>query len=80
MSLEVDLAVYRGGVAIAEARGYRAGYADGREAQALDDDELVEALGRHLLDQERLGRDVSAVVRATIADLRALEHRQRIRG
>ena len=64
-----------------QARGFghglRVGYAVGRHAQAMDDAELVEAIGRWVLDQEALGRNVRAVMRATAADLEALRYRQR---
>ena len=82
-SVEAALAVYRGGVEVAQARGFghglRVGYAVGRHAQAMDDAELVAAVGRWVLDQEALGRNVRAVMRATAADLEALRYRQRSR-
>ena len=80
-SVEAALAVYRGGVEVAQARGFghglRVGYAIGRHAQALDDAELVEAVGRWVLDQEILGREVAATMRATVADMRALNYRRK---
>ena len=79
--VEAALAVYRGGAEVAQARGFghglRVGYAVGRHARAMDDAELVEAVGRWVLDQENLGREVRAVMRATVADLEALRYRQR---
>lgn len=83
--LQTQLGVYRGGVEVAQARGFghglRVGYAVGRHAQAMDDAELVEAVGRWVLDQEALGREVRAVMRATAADLSAINYRrQRGRG
>ena len=78
--LQTQLGVYRGAVEVAQARGFghglRVGYAIGRHAQALNDAELVEAVGQWVLDREALGRDVSAVIRATVEDLRALEYRR----
>ena len=59
--------------------GLRVGFDVGAEVQALDDAELVEAVGRWVLDQEALGREVRAVMRATAADLEALRYRQRSR-
>ena len=79
--IQTQLGVYRGAVEVAQARGFghglRVGYAVGRHAQAMDDAELVEAVGRWVLDQENLGREVRAVMRATAADLEALRYRQR---
>ena len=79
-----QLGVYRSGVEVAQARGFghglRVGYAVGRHAQAMDDAELVEAVGRWVLDQQILEREVAAVLRATVADMRALNYRQRGRG
>lgn len=64
-----------------QARGFlhglRVGFDVGAEVQAMDDAELAEALGQHVLNSERLDRDVSAMVRSTIADLRALEYRRK---
>lgn len=57
--------------------GLRVGFDVGAEVQAMNDAELAEALGQHVLNSERLGRDVSAMVRSTIADLRALEYRRK---
>lgn len=57
--------------------GLRVGFDVGAEVQAMNDEELAEALGQHVLNSERLGRDVSAMVRSTIADLRALEYRRK---
>ena len=71
--LQVNLRIYRDGTDLA----YRRGFDDGRHAQAMDDAELVEAIGRWVLDQENLGREVRAVMRATAADLEALRYRQR---
>lgn len=80
-SVEAALAVYRGGAEVAQARGFghglRVGYAIGRHAQAMDDAELVEAVGRWVLDQEILGREVAATMRATVADMRALNYRRK---
>lgn len=56
--------------------GLRVGFDVGAEVQALDDAELVEAVGRWVLDQEALGREVRAVMRATAADLSALNYRR----
>lgn len=82
--LQTQLGVYRGGVEVAQARGFghglRVGYAVGRHAQTMDDAELVEAVGRWVLDQQILEREVTAVMRATVADMRALNYRQRGRG
>ena len=79
--LQTQLGVYRGGVEVAQARGFghglRVGYAIGRHSQELDDAELVEAVGRWVLDQEALGREVRAVMRATAADLEALRYRRK---
>ena len=79
--IQTQLGVYRGAVEVAQARGFghglRVGYAIGRHAQAMDDAELVEAVGRWMLDQEALGREVRAVMRATATDLEALRYRQR---
>ena len=76
-----QLGVYRGAVEVAQARGFghglRVGYAVGQHARAMDDAELIEAVGRWVLDQENLGREVRAVMRATVADLEALRYRQR---
>ena len=80
-SVEAALAVYRGGVEVAQARGFghglRVGYAVGRHAQAMDDAELVEAVGRWVLDQEILEREVAATMRVTVADMRALNYRRK---
>ena len=82
--IQTQLGVYRGAVEVAQARGFghglRVGFAVGRHAQAMDDAELVEAVGRWMLDQENLGREVRAVMRATVTDLEALRYRQRGRG
>ena len=83
--MQTQLGVYRGAVEVAQARGFghglRVGFAVGRHAQAMDDAELVEAVGRWVLDQEILGREVAATMRATVADMRALNYRrQRGRG
>ena len=82
--IQAQLGVYRSGVEVAQARGFghglRVGYAVGRHAQAMDDAELVEAVGRWVLDQEILEREVTAVMRATVADMRALNYRKRGRG
>lgn len=59
--------------------GLRVGFDVGAEVQAMDDAELVEAVGRWVLDQEALGRAVRAVMRATAADLSAINYRQRNR-
>lgn len=69
---DVHLKIYRDATALAYARGYD----DGRRAQAMADDELVEAVGQWVLDREALGRDVGAVIRATVEGLRALEYRR----
>ena len=78
-----QLGVYRGAVEVAQARGFghglRVGYAIGQHARAMDDAELIEAVGRWVLDQEALGREVRAVMRATAADLSAINYRQRNR-
>lgn len=68
------------GQATGFGHGLRVGFAVGRHAQAMDDAELVEAVGRWVLDQEILGREVAATMRATVADMRALNYRQRGRG
>lgn len=67
----------RRGQATGFLHGLRVGFDVGAEVQAMDDAELAEALGQHVLNSERLGRDVSAMVRSTIADLRALEYRRK---
>ena len=75
--LQVNLRIYRDGTDLA----YRRGFDDGQHAQAMDDAELVAAVGRWVLDQEILGREVAATMRATVADMRALNYRrQRGRG
>lgn len=70
---DVHLKIYRDATALAYARGYD----DGRRAQALDDEQLTEAIGQWVVDRENLGRDVGAIMRATVEDLRALEYRRR---
>ncbi|GAA4515252.1 hypothetical protein [Brevibacterium yomogidense] len=65
--------IYRAATALAYARGYD----DGRRAQALDDEDLTEAIGQWVMDREALGRDVGAVMRATVEDLRAISYRRR---
>ena len=79
--LQTQLGVYRGAVEVAQARGFghglRVGYAIGRHSQELDDAELVEAVGRWVLDQQILEREVTAVMRATVADMRALNYRRK---
>ncbi len=70
---DVHLRIYRAATALAYARGYD----DGRRAQALDDEDLTEAIGQWVMDREALGRDVGAVMRATVEDLRAISYRRR---
>lgn len=70
---DVHLKIYRDATALAYARGYD----DGRRAQALDDEQLVEAVGRWVLDQQILEREVAATMRATVADMRALNYRRK---
>ena len=65
------------GQATGFGHGLRVGYAVGRHAQAMDDSELVEAVGRWVLDQQILEREVTAVMRATVADMRALNYRRK---
>lgn len=64
------------GQATGFGHGLRVGFDVGAEAQAMNDAELVEAVGQWVLDREALGRDVGAVIRATVEDLRALEYRR----
>lgn len=73
--LSVDLRIYRDAIDLA----YRRGYEDGRNAQQLTDEELIEAVASFVLDQQRLERDISAAIRSTIAALEAEKYRRRLR-
>ncbi|GAA4512270.1 hypothetical protein [Brevibacterium yomogidense] len=75
-NLEVDLRIYRDATDLA----YRRGYEDGRLAQALTDDEFIEAVARFCLDAQRLDRDIAQVVRETIAALEAQRFRMKLRA
>ena len=57
--------------------GLRVGFDVGAEVQAMNDEELVEALGQYVADQEKLGRDVAAVMRSTVGDLNAIAYRRK---